>query len=224
MHFVILIFVLGVSQEAQSSEVCAYGPNRGPCRNDSAKWFFDIEYGGCTQFWYGGCGGNLNRFDTEDDCKAVCVEPEEPESCTLPKVKGSCNETVPSWYYDATSRSCRPFTYGGCLGNNNRFTSIEKCEKKCFKPDFLSLTDKSFALPNWMIYAGVGTILLLLLCVVALAVCCYFRKNRTPADSSNELQEKKVKQVPSDDIDIIYEEPVKMEDKTTTEGVYWEYM
>ena len=35
-----------------------------------------MEYGGCSRFWYGGCDGNNNRFSTQDECKAVCVEPE----------------------------------------------------------------------------------------------------------------------------------------------------
>ncbi len=34
-----------------------------------------MEYGGCTRFWYGGEGGNRNRFETKEECDAVCVEP-----------------------------------------------------------------------------------------------------------------------------------------------------
>lgn len=39
------------------------------------KWFFDMEYGGCSRFWYGGCEGNDNRFSNQEECKAKCVEP-----------------------------------------------------------------------------------------------------------------------------------------------------
>jgi hypothetical protein len=39
------------------------------------KWFFDMEYGGCSRFWYGGCEGNDNRFSSQEECKERCVEP-----------------------------------------------------------------------------------------------------------------------------------------------------
>lgn len=55
--------------------ICALDKDRGSCRNFTVKWFFDMEYGGCSRFWYGGCDGNDNRFPSQDDCKAHCVEP-----------------------------------------------------------------------------------------------------------------------------------------------------
>lgn len=51
--------------------------DRGPCRNYTVKWFYDMEYGGCSRFWYGGCDGNANRFRSMEECKAICVEPQD---------------------------------------------------------------------------------------------------------------------------------------------------
>jgi hypothetical protein len=58
------------------AEVCGLGPDRGTCRNYTQKWFFDMSYGGCSRFWYGGCEGNDNRFDSQEECTTICMETE----------------------------------------------------------------------------------------------------------------------------------------------------
>jgi len=57
------------------ADVCGLDKDRGTGRNFTVKWFFDMEYGGCSRFWFGGGGGNANQFATQDECKAHCVEP-----------------------------------------------------------------------------------------------------------------------------------------------------
>ena len=33
---------------------CHLPPVAGPCHNYTAMWFYDVGYGGCSRFWYGG--------------------------------------------------------------------------------------------------------------------------------------------------------------------------
>ena len=56
-------------------DVCGLEKDRGPNRDFVVRWSFDMEYGGCTRFWYGGEGGNRNNFETKEECNEICVDP-----------------------------------------------------------------------------------------------------------------------------------------------------
>lgn len=117
-------------------KACSLTRDMGTCSdNYTVKYFFDSEYGGCSRFWYGGCGGNKNRFESEGECKETCVEPSGKDVCHLPKIHGPCTGYYPMWHYDSDRNTCTQFIYGGCLGNTNRFEKIEDCQAQCVVDD-----------------------------------------------------------------------------------------
>uniref|UniRef100_A0A8K9WTX4 BPTI/Kunitz inhibitor domain-containing protein n=1 Tax=Oncorhynchus mykiss TaxID=8022 RepID=A0A8K9WTX4_ONCMY len=52
-----------------------------------------------------------------------------PDPCLLPMSEGGCWEHVLLWYYHPHSGECRPFVYGGCEGNHNRFNTKQECQR-----------------------------------------------------------------------------------------------
>uniref|UniRef100_A0A673JVY8 Collagen alpha-6(VI) chain-like n=1 Tax=Sinocyclocheilus rhinocerous TaxID=307959 RepID=A0A673JVY8_9TELE len=45
----------------------------GACGSYMSRWYYSQQTKKCMHFWYGGCGGNENRFLTEDECFRECV-------------------------------------------------------------------------------------------------------------------------------------------------------
>ncbi|XP_063871198.1 mucin-2-like isoform X2 [Scylla paramamosain] len=129
---------------------CFLPPDAGHCQNTTIRYYYDPLTRMCRSFSYNGCGGNLNNFLNEEWCSASCqgsvpatkVTTEVTTKVTTDAAKppalcyqdfeiGTCFETLWRWYYDQTRRSCQPFMYGGCYGNDNNFESKEECEAVC---------------------------------------------------------------------------------------------
>ncbi|XP_037099528.1 collagen alpha-1(VII) chain [Syngnathus acus] len=53
------------------------------------------------------------------------------ERCLEPMLEGSCSDYSLLWYFHAGAGECRPFVYGGCGGNRNRFPSLHECRSRC---------------------------------------------------------------------------------------------
>ncbi|NXJ88985.1 PPN1 protein, partial [Corythaixoides concolor] len=92
-------------------------------------WYHRWETGSCERFWYGGCGGNANRFGSELDCIRACVD---PAACLEAPDTGPCHSFSPKWFFEGRQHGrCSRFWYGGCGGTRNRFESREQCEAAC---------------------------------------------------------------------------------------------
>uniref|UniRef100_UPI0037E800F0 collagen, type XXVIII, alpha 1a n=1 Tax=Semicossyphus pulcher TaxID=241346 RepID=UPI0037E800F0 len=62
-----------LTDSARPDEGCSQPLDPGPCRQYVVRWYYDPEANACAQFWFGGCQGNRNNFETEANCKSSCV-------------------------------------------------------------------------------------------------------------------------------------------------------
>lgn len=61
------------SERLPTDPRCDLALSQGSCREYIIRWYYDKQANACAQFWYGGCDGNDNRFETEEECKNICV-------------------------------------------------------------------------------------------------------------------------------------------------------
>ncbi|KAJ8036118.1 Papilin [Holothuria leucospilota] len=108
-------------------DVCSRPQETGPCSAGLSRVAFDDASGQCVSLTYGGCLGSSNRFTNVAECQQRCLV----DVCTLPMAVGSCGQAVTMWWFNQALGVCEPFTYTGCEGNANRFTSQAACMQRC---------------------------------------------------------------------------------------------
>lgn len=79
---------------------CALPLDQGSCRDYSIHWYYDKQANACAQFWFGGCNGNRNRFDAEEECKRTCVISRSTGDSSLSHMNAIC--TVPTFFHSLT--------------------------------------------------------------------------------------------------------------------------
>lgn len=64
---------LAPSLETVSKSPICYTPvDPGSCNSDITAFYYDSHNQMCQAFLYGGCEGNANRFQTEEQCERLC--------------------------------------------------------------------------------------------------------------------------------------------------------
>ncbi|XP_030062199.1 collagen alpha-6(VI) chain isoform X2 [Microcaecilia unicolor] len=54
-------------------DACTMVQDEGDCDEYILKWYYNKLQKACTPFWYGGCGGNSNRFESQEACEGLCM-------------------------------------------------------------------------------------------------------------------------------------------------------
>lgn len=53
--------------------------------------------------------------------------------CAMKMDDGPCKAMIRNYFFNMATQQCEEFIYGGCLGNKNRFDTLEKCKATCIK-------------------------------------------------------------------------------------------
>lgn len=53
------------------------------------------------------------------------------DKCIVKPDAGPCRAAFNMFYYDRDAGTCQSFIYGGCRGNNNRYSTMAECMDNC---------------------------------------------------------------------------------------------
>uniref|UniRef100_A0A8C2WWN8 Serine peptidase inhibitor, Kunitz type, 2 n=1 Tax=Cyclopterus lumpus TaxID=8103 RepID=A0A8C2WWN8_CYCLU len=203
------IVPLMVSWQPETNETenqhCGAEPQVGPCRAAFRRWYYNSKTGGCQSFIYGGCRGNKNNYVGKKSCMATCtvrvlssakkvsayeeVSTEYKDGCMAISDPGPCRAAFPMFYYDPNTAACQSFLYGGCRGNQNRYSTMADCLNHCRRDGLFEHRGKvrerwTAAVFLFVTLAAISALLLVTLVVITLRR--HSRSRRPPSISDKE--------------------------------------
>ncbi|XP_004394142.1 PREDICTED: LOW QUALITY PROTEIN: tissue factor pathway inhibitor 2 [Odobenus rosmarus divergens] len=118
--------------KGNKAEICLLSPDVGPCRARIPSNYYDRYTQSCRMFFYGGCQGNANNFETLEDCNEACWRIEKvPKICRLEVSEGQCGARTGQYFFNLSSMTCEKFVSGGCHSSKNRFPDKDTCMGFC---------------------------------------------------------------------------------------------
>ncbi|XP_077521305.1 carboxypeptidase inhibitor SmCI-like isoform X2 [Amblyomma americanum] len=113
---------------------CFVEADKGPCDKTIYRYNFEPESATCNLFAYGGCEGNRNNYNSEEECMAKCNPLNEyNRKCLIKPKEGRCRMLQKLWTYNVTLAQCQQFWYVGCMDNDNKYRTKEECEMTCLR-------------------------------------------------------------------------------------------
>ncbi|XP_017110572.1 chymotrypsin inhibitor SCI-III-like [Drosophila elegans] len=71
--FALLVCLLGTALAELKNPACGETFGQfGACRGRIEKWTYRKDTNECIKFWYTGCQGNNNLFETKSICETTC--------------------------------------------------------------------------------------------------------------------------------------------------------
>ncbi|EYC41032.1 hypothetical protein Y032_0585g323 [Ancylostoma ceylanicum] len=134
---------------SQSGSACMMPQQIGTGPYRIPRWYFNPARGRCELFYWSGCCGNGNNFQTFQSCQSACEVSQSmaaPSSqlspgivvlsvrcycCLEPYSAGYGHALLLRFYFDVASRQCKPFVYRGAGGFGNVFESKQICQSQC---------------------------------------------------------------------------------------------
>ncbi|RLV99448.1 hypothetical protein DV515_00009730 [Chloebia gouldiae] len=78
-----------LEQPTVDAEPCRLPLDEGQCQRYTLRWYYNQRVAQCRPFVYSGCQGNLNRFDSKEECELHCGQRPGPDS------RGSAGSKAP---------------------------------------------------------------------------------------------------------------------------------